>query len=167
MLCTAGAVVMLAGCATSGQVERWHLTEPKTPTPAEQLAQASAQPVRVVFFRQTQATEKAAQPINLYLNGQYQASLVGNTYTEQNLCPGAHRFAVAFNDVQRRYHTKEEGQPVNVGTDPMQYFRVTEDAAGQAVLQPAPASEAQTVRSLRLLQTHTLPRVIRNGCNRG
>ena len=135
--------------------------------PSSAAPGASVQPVRVVFFRQPRAGDSAEQPINLYINGQYQASLVGSTYTEQNLCPGAHRLAVQFNDVQRRYVTKTEGESVAVGSAPMQYFRVTETAAGQASLQAVSAQEANAAGGLRSLQAHTVPRVVRNGCAKG
>ncbi|QTD45401.1 hypothetical protein [Ottowia testudinis] len=156
-------VIGLAGCAASGSLERWQVTEPVTPTAVPRPDQP-ASAVRVVFFREAGSSAKAAQPINLYINGHYQASLVGSTYTEQSLCPGAHRVAVHLNDVRTRYVTKTEGAPLQVGADSIQYFRVVEDAAGNVAVQPVAASAAQGVSSLRLLQTHTLPRVVNRGC---
>ncbi len=161
------AVLVLAGCGSTGTVERWHMTDEQAPASGATAPGTPAQAVRVVFFRQAPASERAAQPINLYINGQYQASLVGSTYTEQSLCPGQQRVAVHFNDVQRRYVTKAEGLALAIGQAPTQYFRVTEDAAGQAGVRPASADEARAAGSLRLLQAHTVPRVVRNGCARG
>ncbi len=155
----------LAGCSSMGSVERWHMTDAQAPSSA--APGAAVQPVRVVFFRQPNAGDLAQQPVNLYINGQYQASLVGSTYTEQSLCPGTHRLAVQFNDVQRRHLTKTEGQPVAIGSTPMQYFRVTETAAGQAGLQSVSAQEASALSGLRQLQAHTVPRVVSNGCAKG
>jgi hypothetical protein len=156
-------VIGLAGCAASSSLERWQVTEPVTPTTAP-LPDQPASAVRVVFFREAGSSARAAQPINLYIDGHYQASLVGSTYTEQSLCPGAHRVAVHLNDVQTRYVTKTEGTPLQVGADPIQYFRVAEDAAGNAAVHPVAAAAAQGVSSLRLLQTHTVPRVVNKGC---
>ena len=88
----------------------------------------------------------------------------GNTYTEQSLCPGAVRIAAQFNDVRQRYTTKTEGVPMTVGNQPVQYFRVSEDAVGNAVVNAVDGQAAQGATSLRLLQSHTLPRVVRAGC---
>ena len=157
---------LLSGCAASNQVEHWRLTEQKAPAAAAD-ENAPAQAVHVVFFRDDAASAQADQPINLYINGQYQASLVGKTYTEQSLCPGTHRVAVHFNDVRQRYTTKVEGAPVAVDHRDMQYFRISEDAAGNAVINPVDSSVAKGATGLRLLQSHTLPRVVRNGCAKG
>lgn len=165
LLAAACQALALAGCGSMGPVERWHMTDAQAPSNA--APSAPVQPVRVVFFRQASAGDRVAQPVNLYINGQYQASLVGNAYTEQSLCPGTHRLAVQFNDVQQRYVTKTEGQQVAVGSAPMQYFRVTETAAGQAGLQAVGADEASAAGNLRRLQAHTVPRVVSNGCAKG
>lgn len=71
----------LQGCGTGAGIERWELTEARAPQPAPALPGAAVQPVAVVFFRD--AGIAAGQPINIYVNGQYQASLVGNTFTER------------------------------------------------------------------------------------
>lgn len=165
-LAAAGAFLLLVGCGTSGTVEKWRMTEVREPGRA--LADsAPASAVRVVFYRQQQATVRSGQPVNLYINGQYQASLVGNTYTEQLLCPGTHRLAVHFNDVRQRYVTKAEGRAAVVGAQTTQYFEVNENAAGEAIVRPADAGQAAAAGSLRELQTHTISRVVADGCNRG
>lgn len=156
-------VAVLSGCGSTGsQVEKWQLTESQAPSAAEKIPGAARQPVRVVFFREAGSGAHAQTPVNLYINGQYQASLVGNTYTEQALCPGQHGLAVQMSDVNQRYTTKQHSAPVTVGLDAVQYFRVSEDAAGVARVTTAPADT--TLPSLRLLQRHTIPRIVRNGC---
>lgn len=159
------AALLLGACASPTQSERWRMTE-RLEAGGGAAGSAPASAVRAVFFRETGAAAKAALPINLYLDGHYQTSLVGNTYTEQSLCPGARRVAVHFNDVERRYVTKKEGALVQIGGGPVQYFRVFEDAAGQAVVQPVTPAAAQGVSSLRLLQSHTVPRVGPANCGR-
>ncbi len=76
-------------------------------------------------------------------------------------------FAVQFDDAYRRYSTKGEGLPMVVSNQPMQYFSVAEDASGSAVVKAVDGRALQGVGSLRLLQSHTLPRVVRNGCAKG
>lgn len=159
------ALALLAGCAASSRVEHWHMTDPAAPQAAP-AQPGPRQPVAVVFFREADGA-RASQPINLYVNGQYQASLVGNTYTEQSLCPGQHTLAVHFNDVEQRYRTKLEGEPARIDDRPMQYFKVTEGAGGQARITPVPADQAEAARavvSLQHRQAHTLARTTRKGC---
>ncbi len=157
------ALLALQACSTSGgQVEHWRMVEGKAPQSAPAAADKARQPVAVVFYRDAASGPHAAAPINVYINGQYQASLVGNTYTQQSLCPGNHRLMAAREDVQRRYVSKDEGQAFAVGTEPVQYFRVSEGAGGVAAIAPATAQSADS--SLRQLQTHTIPRVVRTGC---
>lgn len=157
-----GAALLISGCAFN-QTEHWRMTEAVAPSAVKQSENAPTEAVRAVFFRDEGSALRNDQPINLYINGHYQASLVGNTYTEQQLCPGKHRVAVHFNDVYRRYVTKLEGIPLNLGGNPVQYFRVSEDAAGNAVFQPVDVG-AEAAGNLRQLQSHTVPRVVRNGC---
>lgn len=160
------ALLGLQACSTSGgAVEHWTMVEGRAPQPAAAVVAPARQPVAVVFYREAGQGEHALKPINVYINGQYQASLVGNTYTEQALCPGSHRLKVAYNDVQQRYVSKDEGLTFAIGTEPVQYFRVTETGAGVAGLAAVPAETAQAARtSLSELQRHTIPRVVRNGC---
>lgn len=166
----AGAAVLallgLQACSgTGGRVEHWEMVENRAPQPAPQASGTARQPVAVVFYRDTSSGTHTQNPINVYINGQYQASLVGSTYTEQALCPGNHRLMVVFNDVRQRYIGKDEGRTYAVGTQPVQYFRVSEDASGTAVIAPATREAAQSAgASLRELQVHTVPRVVRNGC---
>lgn len=68
----------------------------------------------------------------------------------------------ARDDVQRRYVSKDEGQSFAIGTEPVQYYRVSEGSAGVAAIAPSNAQAAGA--SVRELQKHTVPRVVSNGC---
>ncbi|QLQ00276.1 MAG: hypothetical protein HZY78_08915 [Burkholderiaceae bacterium] len=48
--------------------------------------------------------------------------------------PGEHRLAVALNDVERRYLTKEEGLPFKVERGGPRYFRVADTQTGVVTL---------------------------------
>ena len=114
-------VLGLAGCAGSGSaVEKWHLTESREPSAPSAVAGAVVQPVRAVLYREAGDSAKARQPINVYLDGHYQASLIGDVYTEVMLCPGKTGVSVAFNDVTQRYVTKLISTPYVLGKDPTQ-----------------------------------------------
>lgn len=141
------------------------MTEARPPQPASTVAGVSVQPVAVVFFREAAADARVTQPVNVYINGQYQTSLVDNNFSEYALCPGQHSLVVAINDAQQRYATKQQRSNFVVGSEPMQYFRVSEDAAGQVRVVPATTAAAQAaVPSLRTRQAHTISRVTRTGC---
>lgn len=159
------ALLGLQACSsTSGQVEHWRMVESRAPQSVAPSKGSMLKPVAVVFFRDSVSGANATAPINVYLNGQYQTSLVGHTFTQQDLCPGNHRMMAAREDVRRRYVSKDEGQSFAVGTEPIQYFRVSEGAGGEVRIEPATAQAAAARAGLRQLQTHTVPRVVRNGC---
>lgn len=160
------SLLALQACSTSsGAIERWTMVEDRAPQPAVAVVAPARQPVAVVFYREAGQGARSQNPINVYINGQYQASLVGSTYTEQALCPGSHRLKVAFNDVQQRYVSKDEGLEHAIGTEPVQYFRVAEDGAGQATVTSVPRETAQAASaSLKKLQHHTISRVVQKGC---
>ena len=165
-LVAALVVLGLAGCAGSGSaVEKWHLTESREPSAPSAVAGAVVQPVRAVLYREAGDSAKARQPINVYLDGHYQASLIGNVYTEVMLCPGKTGVSVAFDDVTQRYVTKLISTPYVLGKDPTQYFRIAENSAGAAVIEQVSAELARgAVGSLRLQQAHTLSRVVHGSC---
>ncbi|MGB3070630.1 MAG: hypothetical protein WBC18_18895 [Ottowia sp.] len=162
-VCIAGLGLLLGCAGAGGPVEKWQMTKDQAPQ-AAQAQPGAMKPVAVVFYREAGGAN-AKQPVNVYVNGQYQASLVGNTYTEQNLCPGQHTLAAHFNDVAQRYSTKLAGRPAHIDSRPMQYFKVTEGTDGQATLTPVAADQAARLTSLQVRQAHTLARVTRSGCS--
>jgi len=156
-------VAVFQGCSTGSGVERWQMTEAQAPQPVQPVAGSAVQPVAVVFFRDAGIATR--QPINIYVNGQYQASLTGETFTEKVLCPGEHSLVAAPDDVRQRYQTKQARNRVSIGKEPAQYFRVFQNAAGQIAIAAAPRDAAlAAVPSLRTRQSHTISRVSRNGC---
>jgi hypothetical protein len=158
--CGAHAMIRKDGCDYCTQCG--HLgTESREPSAPSAVAGAVVQPVRAVLYREAGDSAKARQPINVYLDGHYQASLIGNVYTEVMLCPGKTGVSVAFNDVTQRYVTKLISTPYVLGKDPTQYFRIAENSAGAAVIEQVSAELARgAVGSLRLQQAHTLSRVV-------
>lgn len=160
------SLLTLQACSSTGNaVEHWTLSVPRAPQPAAQAAAVERQPVAVVIYREAVGGARAQAPINIYVNGEYQASLVGAAYTEQALCPGSHRLQAAFDDAQHRYAGKQGGSTYAIGSEPVQYFRVAEDGARQAAIIPVSADAAQaSASSLQTLQQHTIARVVNDGC---
>lgn len=153
-------VVGVTGCSTGSTVERWQLFEP-----ASSSAKSQDDAVDLVFFRELPAGRQVDRPINVYIDGHYQTSLVGNAFTRAQLCPGEHRLAVALNDVERRYLTKEEGLPFKVERGGPRYFRVADTQAGVVTLTAVAEAEVpSTVQSLATRQSHAVPRLPRAEC---
>ncbi len=156
----------LAGCAGQGTgVEKWHMTNERAPSADAPPPGAPAQAVRAVLYREAGQSAKARQPINVYIDGHYQASLIGDVYTETVVCSGKMGLSVAFNDVNQRYATKLVSTRYAVGSGAVQYFRVSETAAGVASIEQLPADTARAaIGSLRLQQAHTISRVTSEAC---
>lgn len=159
-----------AGPAPSASRPSWEMTREidagQSPAPVQK---GRVPATNVVFVRQSLLAAKSSEPLNVYVNGHYLASLIGDTYAETRLCPGRHRMAAAFNDVENRYATKMQGLPLQVRRVPNQYVLVQEDAAtGQARLQAI--SEAQARSTLasgtRSKQIHSIPRIAPPTCGR-
>ncbi len=123
-----------------------------------------AQPVVAVFYRDPPPPSNQGNPLNVYINGHYQASLVGNTFTTQHIRPGKHRLMVAFNDVERRYVSKDDGQVFDVGQTPIQYFRISADGAAAPRIAAVDADAGKAALKGRMRQDHTVPRVQRSKC---
>lgn len=120
----------------------------------------------LIFFRELPAGRELDRPINVYIDGHYQASLVGNAFTRAQLCPGEHRLAVALNDVERRYLTKEEGLLFKVEPGGPRYYRVGDSPTGVVTLTAVTEADVPTnVQSLAVRQSHAVPRLPRTECN--
>lgn len=155
----------LQACTVGGPLQGWKMVEAQEPELVPAVEGTAPQPVAVVFYRELGAGESAGNPINIYINGQYQASLVSNTYTEQALCPGEQQFMVAFNDVRQRYVSKEEGWVFDIEARPIQYFRVSGNDDGGAVIAQVDSATAEAARAnLQKRQAHTISRVVNKGC---
>jgi OOP family OmpA-OmpF porin len=149
------------GCSTGSAVERWQLFES-----ASSGAKSQDVAVELLFFRELPSGRQLDRPINVYIDGHYQASLVGNAFTRAQLCPGEHRLAVAVNDVERRYLTKEEGLPFKVEPGGPRYFRVADTQSGVVTLTAVAEAEVPTaVQSLATRQSHAVPRLPRTDCS--
>lgn len=154
-------ILGVSGCSTGSAVERWQLFESATSS-----AKSQDDAVDLLFFRELPAGRQVDRPINVYIDGHYQASLVGNAFTRAQLCPGDHRLAVALNDVERRYLTKEEGLPFKVERGGPRYFRVADTPTGVVTLTAvAEADVPTTVQSLATRQSHAVPRLPRAECS--
>lgn len=181
------ATLMLGACAgtppapASGTgsgaaaVERWTLTEAIPAARRESATEQSrsVEPVRIVILRRRDGGDDQMDsaavvvgsglpaPINVYIDARYQASLVGDTYTEQRLCPGEYRIAARRTDVDHRHLSRHGGQRIVVGTAPVQAFELIEARDGtfriEAAAPDRPAGSSPA--SVALRQRHTIARL--------
>jgi len=94
--CMAGATVMLAlmGCSSSPHGEHWTLFN-NAPTAA-----AVGQNAKIVVYRKAIENDPSTldrSPANIYVDGNYIASLLPMASTEVLLCPGQHRVSARTN----------------------------------------------------------------------
>lgn len=154
------AVAMLAGCAVGGgqngedrrAVERWHnFDKGQVTAPAENAAS-------VVLLREEGAVQ--GQSVNVFVNGEYLASLLPGGYKQSIACVGNNRLTPRHTNVRTRYLEKErEGQYFDVPAGQVSYFKVVADASGAPSLQPVDAQTGQELVNNMKVQVHTLPRV--------
>lgn len=120
-------------------------------------ALAPANQTRVLVYRTPQAVSQ--MPVNIYLNGQYHASLLRGGYTEFCAEPGGVSIKAALDDASRLHLSKQDpGQRLNMQVGQTMFLKV--DEAGQpglAVLS-MPASQANTEMANTRRQIHTISR---------
>lgn len=173
----------ISGLRTGDHIERWNLEDTvnvENIRPGQQatvgaavticgpdgqkrqgvVGQDVAAAVVAVFYRDPVPTSRQGNPLNIYINGHYQASLIGNTFTEQQIRAGDHRLMVAFNDVDRSYVSKDAGQMFKVGQEGVQYFRINTAADVPRIEMVDQATGKQALQG-RNRQDHTVPRTPR------
>lgn len=154
-------MLALAGCVAVGggqngedsrAVERWHNFEDgQIVAPAENAAS-------VVFLREEGAI--AGQSVNVFVNGEYLASLLPGGYKQSIACVGNNRLTPKYTNIRTRYLEKErEGQYFDVPAGKVTYFKVVPDASGAPSLQSLDAQAGQELVGKMKEQVHTLPRV--------
>lgn len=151
---------MLTGCAIKGgsngqAVEKWHNFENKKVD--EQ--QANENKANVVFVRDE--TIKG-QAVNIFVGGEYLASLLPNAYKQAKVCPDNQKLVAIQTDVKDRYQTKEKGgQYYSLPLDKTTYLRVGLDHKGQPYFLKMSEEEIKAAKQNLKEQVHTLPRVDR------
>ena len=99
---------------------------------------------------------------NIYVNGEYLASLLPGGYRYAELCPYNQRLAAAYTGRDRAYGIKANaGEFYDLPQGHVSYFRVVDTGGGptlQAVDRGTASGEISGLRE----QTHTLPRLEQN-----
>lgn len=114
----------------------------------------------VVFYRQSDAI--AGPTVNIYVNGQYAASLQPNAYRQEMICAQNQKFYAEFTDTDPAYSKKaNEGTHYNLPEAAVSFFKIVSGSNGQPELQPVSPEQAQAEMVGVAQQNHTLSRVKR------
>lgn len=155
-------VGLMVGCSSThfDRVEHWRKKDASY-TPNYALLEKQKKAVDVFFFRKVGSSEGSAIPINLYVNGQYQASLVDKAYTKVRLCPGQHTVSAYAGDVRNKYAAKNAGNAYTVAANTANYFEVVPVQQGAAQVS---ASNESAMGEVGHRQSHTISRVVNPKC---
>lgn len=151
---------ILSGCAVKGgsngtAVEKWHNFENQKINEKVNKNKAN-----VVFVRDEKIEGKA---VNIFVGGEYLASLLPNAYKELEVCPDNQKFVAIETDVKDRYASKEKGgQYYNLPLEKTTYLRVSLDQNGQTYFLAMNEDEIKKAQQHLKEQVHTLPRVDRD-----
>ncbi len=118
---------------------------------------APANQTRVFVYRTQQGV--AQQPVNIYLNGQYHASLLRGGFTEFCAEPGNVSIKAALDDASRLHLSKQDGgQRLNMQVGQTLFLKVDEAGQPGIVVLSMPASQANAEMSNTRRQIHTISR---------
>lgn len=147
------------GGSGNGPAEKWHNFDQKQPQSADKNWG------NVVVLREGRVVPGSS--INIFVNGEYLASLLPGSFKQSIACAGANRLTARYTDVSSKYLEKErEGQYFTVDSGKMIYLKVS-GLSPEGVPQLRQIDEAEARKLLPDLkeQVHTLARVDnRNSC---
>lgn len=150
-----GCVASLAGCGTSSL--SWQNTKP-----IPYQTQLSADKANIVVYRTADSVNGAA--VNIYVNGEYLASLQDNAYTQQELCPNSQRLYSQFTGLDPAYREKAQlGVFFDLPANQISFFQLVE-RQGRPTLEPVSEQEAKAALASMPKQVNTLPRVDAKPC---
>jgi OOP family OmpA-OmpF porin len=123
---------------------------------ARPAAVASNQ-TKILIYRVQAMTPQS--PANIYLNGQYHASLLKGGFTEFCMEPGRTALNVVIDDANRQHTGKlESGQNYEMPAGRTLFMRVRETVPGKPQVQYVTTSEAEAEMASARRQIHTVSR---------
>ena len=118
---------------------------------------APANQTRIFVFRNNQAPN--ALPVNIYLNGQYHASLLRGGFSEFCAAPGAVNIKAALDDASRLHTSKlDAGQRLALQAGQTIYLKVDESTSPENGLLSGTAAQAKADIEGTRRQIHTISR---------
>ncbi len=152
---------MIEKSAKSGKgiIEKWkNFSDTDIKEPPEGLSS-------VVVFRPLDSVSGPA--INLYIDSEYQASLLAGAYTQTSFCPGTHRFSIAYTNVLTKYKEKVKiGQKNTFRANEITYYQVDQDSTDKLRIQTLSEEKALAlIKKLPPRQRHTISRLNKRECS--
>lgn len=140
----------LTACSHSPR-EQWHKFNDATPSDT-QLADYQA---LAVFYRPTDPQPKA---VNLYINGDYQASLLGGSFTPMAVCGTKQLFTASISS-NADFGNRTQGANYVLPVKAVGYLRVTSNDNGEVVLAKVDKATAEVEMNGLKQVTTTISRV--------
>ena len=118
---------------------------------------APSDQTRVFVYRNNQAPN--ALPVNIYLNGQYHASLLRGGFSEFCAAPGAVNIKAALDDASKRHASKlDAGQRLELKAGQTIYLKVDESTSPAIGLLSGTAAQTKADMEGTRRQIHTISR---------
>lgn len=150
------SALMLAACSGHSGLENWKNYG------AESLdsTQLSEQQALAVFYR---TADFQGPALNLFINGDYQASLLQKGYTPITLCANKHLVTASY--TSNKFGNRTDGVSYSLAAQETAYFRAITDKAGKPGFERVDEAVARDELSrLTGKVTNTLPRVVHKKC---
>lgn len=146
------SVVACTARGPAGNLEQWN-NYGSTVINTENLTENQA---LAVFYR---PAEQQGEAINVYINGDYQASLLDSSYTPIAVCATKQLFSASKTN-KHAFGNRTQGARYTLPVHNIGYIRVTTDATGKAVLTKVSKEIAEQEMAGLKLVTNTLSRVV-------
>lgn len=120
----------------------------------------------IVFFRPVEHTKGPS--VNVYIDGEYHASILPGAYTQLSLCPGTHHFSVAYTNVLTKYKAKKRvDHKNNFKKHQIVYYELTQGKNRPLIRQMEEKKALSLIKKLPPRQKHTISRVSKRRCEQG
>lgn len=157
-------LLSLSACSSMGAADQAAARQiPLHEQEITKVENSSAHAMVVVYRQGVEGTGKigdpAYPPINLYVNGDYHASLRPKSQVELTLCPGRQRlYPLLDSTATALIYKSDKGAVYDLKPGTRQYFRLISAADGVAKLEAVKAEDAQRELSSPSRQVYTISR---------
>lgn len=120
----------------------------------------------IVIFRPKDTISGPA--VNIFIDGEYQASLLPDAYTQAPICAGVHHLSIAYTNILTQYKEKKTiGQKINPQVNLVSYYRLVSLSDKSMHLEELTSSQAlEGIKKLSTRQNHTIPRISQRNCDK-
>lgn len=111
---------------------------------------------RVIFVRGEHYT--VGEAVNIYVNGEYLASLLAQGAASVQLCQGSNKLLASYTNIEKRYLDKQnDGQFYSIPAGKISYFQIEKNAQGNPIFRKITLEQFENMEINK--QRHTLSRV--------